>query len=94
MNEAIPPVIQSSDTKLRAALADILALSEQRVAGFDEDTELFGALPELDSQAVAGLLTEIEDSFDIVIEDDEVDGDMLETYGALLRFVMDKRAGR
>ena len=56
------------------------------------DTGLFGHLPELDSMAVAGLLTEIEDRLGIVIEDDEVDGEMLETYGALLGFVEAKRA--
>ena len=36
--------------------------------------------------AVAGLLTEIEDRLGIIIEDDEVDGEMLETYGGLLAF--------
>ena len=41
--------------------------------------------------AVAGLLTEIEDRLGIVIEDDEVDGEMLESYGALKRFVEAKR---
>ena len=41
--------------------------------------------------AVAGLLTEVEDRLGIVIEDDEVDGEMLETYGALLAFVRAKR---
>jgi len=41
--------------------------------------------------AVAGLLTEIEDRLGIIIEDDEVDGEMLESYGALLRFVEAKR---
>jgi acyl carrier protein len=53
---------------------------------------LFGTLPELDSMAVAGLLTEIEDRLDIVIDDDEVDGELLETYGNLLAFVTAKRA--
>ena len=52
-----------------------------------------GDLPELDSMAVAGLLTEIEDRLDIVIEDDEVDGDLLADYGSLLRFVEMKRSG-
>ena len=40
--------------------------------------------------AVAGLLTEIEDRLDIVIEDDEVDGDLLADYGSLLAFVETK----
>jgi acyl carrier protein len=54
---------------------------------------LFGALPELDSLAVAGVLTEIEDRLGILIEDDEVDGEMLETFGALTRFAADKALG-
>jgi hypothetical protein len=39
---------------------------------------------------VAGLLTELEDRLGILIEDDEVDGDMLATYGALLAFARGK----
>ena len=31
-------------------------------------------------------LTEMEDRMNIVIEDDDVDGEMLETYGGLLAF--------
>ena len=42
--------------------------------------------------AVAGLLTEIEDRLGIVVEDDEVDGDLLADYGSLLAFVEAKRA--
>lgn len=91
MCEAYPSEVIATDPLLRAILADVLALLPERVATFDADTELFGALPELDSQAVAGLLTEIEDRCDIIIEDEDVDGEMLETYGALLAFVRDKR---
>jgi acyl carrier protein len=40
--------------------------------------------------AVAGVLTELEDRIGILIEDDEVDGDMLETFGALTDFVRAK----
>ena len=80
-----------TDATLREVLRDVLGLSAQRVAALDADTGLFGHLPELDSMAVAGLLTEVEDRLGIVIEDDEVDGEMLETYGALKRFVEAKR---
>ena len=76
-----------TDTILRQVLQDVLGLSHRRVAAFDANTGLFGHLPELDSMAVAGLLTEVEDRLGIIIEDDEVDGEMLETYGALLAFV-------
>ncbi|MXP09217.1 acyl carrier protein [Pseudoblastomonas halimionae] len=78
------------DTRLRAVLADVLGLDAERVAAFDADTGLFGHLPELDSQAVATLLTEIEDRFGIVIDDEDVDGEMLETYGGLRSFVRAK----
>ena len=78
------------DLTLRAVLRDVLGLSRQRVAGFSESTPLFGALPEFDSMAVAGLLTELEERLGITIEDDEVDADMLETYGALLTFAKAK----
>jgi len=75
---------------VRAALASALGLSDERVAGFTDDTPLFGALPELDSMAVAAVLTELEDRLGIVIEDDEVDGEMLESFGALTRFAAAK----
>ena len=80
-----------TDDQLRVILADVLGLPRERVDGFTDDTGLFGELPELDSMAVAGLLTEIEDRLSIVIDDDEVDGDLLGTYGALSRFVEAKR---
>lgn len=80
------------DTKLRAILCDVLGLDADRVAGFDADTGLFGHIPELDSMAVAGLLTEMEDRLDILIDDEDVDGEMLETFGGLLAFAEGKAA--
>ena len=78
------------DKTLRSVLIDVLGLPESRVAGFDESTPLFGALPEFDSMAVAGLLTELEERLGILIEDHEVDADMMETFGALLTFARAK----
>jgi acyl carrier protein len=78
------PARSTIDQTLRAILRDVLGLSEARAADLTPESGLFGHLPELDSQAVADLLTEMEDRFDIVIEDDEIDGDHLETYGGLL----------
>ena len=78
------------DAAVRGVLRDVLGIPATRVAAFDADTELFGALPELDSMAVAGLLTELEDRLGIMIDDDEVDGDMLATFGALVAFAESK----
>ncbi len=75
---------------LRGLLADVLGLPESRVAGFTGATELFGALPELDSMAVATLLTEMEERLGVTIEDDEVEAEDFMTYGRLLAFVRRK----
>ena len=78
------------EATLRAVLSDVLGLDAARVAGFNETTPLFGALPEFDSLAVAGLLTELEERLGILIEDHEVDADMMETFGSLLTFAKAK----
>jgi acyl carrier protein len=81
-----------TDQLLRSILTDVLGLKPQQADGFTTDTGLFGHLPELDSMAVAGLLTEMEDRLDIMIEDDEIDGELLESFGSLLAFAEAKRA--
>lgn len=86
----IPEGTSEIEATVRAVLVDVLALSPERAATFTADTALFGALPELDSMAVAGVLTELEDRLGIMIDDDEVDGEMLETFGALVTFAAGK----
>ena len=74
------------EAALRALLADVLAMAPARVAGFDGDTALFGALPEFDSMAVATFLTAFEELFHVVVEDDDVEADDFATFGSLLAF--------
>src|SRR3546814_9754301 len=64
------------DATLRALLADVLGLGEARAAALAADSGLFGELPEFDSMAVATVLTEMEDRLGILIDDDEVDGEI------------------
>ena len=78
------------DKTLRAVLVDVLGLAPERVAALTEASPLFGALPEFDSMAVVGLLTELEERLGILIEDHDVDADMLQTYGSLLTFTRAK----
>lgn len=80
------------EDKIRTLLCDVLGISAERAALFDDQTGLFGSLPELDSMAVAGLLTELEDRLGIIVEDDEVDGEMIETFGNLVAFAKRKLA--
>ena len=78
------------DGVVRGVLRDVLGLSQARVDGFTDDTALFGMLPELDSMAVAGLLTEMEERLNIIIEDDDIDGDTFESFGSLVEFARGK----
>jgi acyl carrier protein len=78
------------EATVRSTLVDLLGIAADRAATFDENTPLFGALPELDSMAVATLLTELEDRLGITIDDDEVDVEMFETFGSLVRFAAGK----
>lgn len=75
------------DPTLRALLAETLGFSPERVATFSPETELFGALPEFDSLAVANLLTGIEERFAVLIEDSDVEAEDFLTFGALKAFV-------
>ncbi len=72
---------------IRSLLSDVLGIAQDRAATFTDTTELFGSLPELDSMAVANLLAELEDRMGIIVEADEVDCDMLGTFGGLVDFV-------
>lgn len=78
------------DTALRELMTSVLGVGPERVIDFTDDTELFGALPELDSMAVAQLLTAMEDRLNILIDDDDIDGDVFADFGSLKRFAVAK----
>ena len=85
----------ASDTlvaDLSAVLGEALSLSADVTATLTRDTGLFGNLPELDSMAVATVLTALEDRFHILIDDDEVSGELFESVGTLADFVAAKLA--
>lgn len=67
-------------------LDDTLSL-KGRAHFFELDTPLLGALPELDSMAVAGVLTAIEDTFGIAIDDEDIDGQAFATVGSLVHWL-------
>ena len=72
-----------------AVLDDVLSL-KGRSAAFGDDMRLLGGVPELDSMAVANLLTALEERFGFTIEDDEIDGSTFETVGSLVGYVREK----
>ena len=72
------------EATVRSLLVDVLGLASSRVAKFDDESELFGALPEFDSMAVATLLTEMEERLGILIEDEDVEAEDLMSFGRLV----------
>jgi acyl carrier protein len=84
-------MMDQSETILRAIMADVLGLGTARAAALTDESELFGALPEFDSMAVGIVLTELEDRLGILIDDDEVDGELFATFGSLLAFCRAKQ---
>lgn len=74
-----------------ALIDEVLSLGG-RAASFNLDTALLGAVPELDSMAVVGLINMMEERFGFVVEDDEIDGSAFATVGSLVQFVEGKLA--
>jgi acyl carrier protein len=75
------------------ALLDELLSLNGRTSAFTRDTPLLGAIPELDSMAVVGLITGMEERFGFIADDDEIDGATFATVGSLIEFVEAKLAG-
>lgn len=67
-------------------LDEVLSLNG-RTSTFSRQTPLLGAIPELDSMAVVSLITGLESHFEIVVDDDDIDGSTFATVGSLVDFV-------
>ncbi|OQW87952.1 MAG: acyl carrier protein [Rhodoferax ferrireducens] len=81
----------SIETDVLRILDSVLSL-QGRSASLRRDTPLLGALPELDSMAVLGIITALEERFAFVIHDDEIDSAVFATLGSLIDFVTGKLA--
>lgn len=69
------------------SVLDHVLVLHGRALTFTAATPLLGALPELDSMAVASLLTALEEHFGFIVHDDEVEGALFATVGSLTKFV-------
>lgn len=72
-----------------AILDEVLSLGG-RANAFTLDTPLLGAVPELDSMAVVGLINSLEERFGFTVEDDEIDGSAFACVGSMVAFVEGK----
>ena len=85
-----------TDFKLAGIERQVLAVVDEalglegRTLAFQSDTPLLGALPELDSMAVVGVLNLLEERFGFIIGDDEIDGSTFATVETLVTFVKGK----
>ena len=77
--------------ELLNVLDEVLSLGG-RAQQFNVDTQLLGAVPELDSMAVVSLITRLEEHFDITVDDDDLNADTFATVGALVDFLTAKLA--
>ncbi len=75
--------------QVRLILGDALGLGQLRL---DEHAPLLGAVPELDSMAVAGVIAALEQHFGIEVHDDEISAQHFATLGSLSAFVCGKLA--
>jgi acyl carrier protein len=77
--------------EVKRVLDEVLNLGG-RSSQFTRETNLLGAVPQLDSMAVVTLIATLEQHFGIVVEDEDIDGDTFGTVGSLADFVKGKIA--
>ncbi|MBV9461651.1 MAG: acyl carrier protein [Bradyrhizobium sp.] len=78
---------------VKAVIVETLGI-ENRAGALKMSTPLFGSMPELDSFAVVELITVLEERFEFQIEGDEFTGEIFETVGSLVEFVVKKTSHR
>jgi acyl carrier protein len=54
------------------------------------ETPILGAIPEMDSMSVIGILASLEEQYGIMVDDDEISADVFATVGSLTAFVESK----
>ncbi len=57
---------------------------------WQSDTELFGAIAEFDSMALVSLIGEIEEYFDITLDDDDISADNFASVASLTQLIVER----
>jgi acyl carrier protein len=66
---------------------------ESDITLLNSATPLLGNLAELDSIGVVNVITLIEEQLNCIIEDDEINAEVFETFGSLVSFIQSKQSG-
>ena len=77
------------EKQVLAVLDEVLSLDGAGTA-LRTTSPLLGAIPELDSIAIVGVITALEERFGFVAADDELDASVFATVGSLASFVANK----
>lgn len=77
----------AEQTTVLNILAEALSISAGKL-GVNDD--LMGAIPEFDSMAVVNILTQLENHYGFMIDDDEIDAEVFTTVASLIEFVEQK----
>ena len=78
--------------EVKSLIGETLGIEDRRLDSMDESTRLLGSIPELDSLAVAELLTAIEARFSFEMDNADITADLFETVGTLVEYVKRKSA--
>jgi len=82
------------DQKNEQTTAQIITILMAIIPGYDNDfwsaeTELFGAIAEFDSMAIVTLIGEIEEQFDIELDDDDISAENFATISSLAELILE-----
>ena len=87
------PALTSAEAPPLSEISELLAASLGLPAdaiSAQAETRILGAMPEMDSMSVVAVLLSLEEAYDIVVHDDEVNAAIFETLGSLTAFVTAK----
>ncbi len=77
--------------EVREILKTTLQIGD-RADELESTTPLLGNIPELDSMAVVMVVTPLEENFDFIVDDDDMNAETFETFGSLCEFVKENAA--
>jgi len=85
---------QATEKNLEQTTAQLIKLLISIIPNYDEnfwnaDTELFGAIAEFDSMALVTLIGEIEEFFDVDLDDDDISAENFASVASLTELVLE-----
>jgi acyl carrier protein len=85
---------QTTKHSREQTIAQLIKLLVTIIPNYDEsfwnvETELFGAIAEFDSMALVTLIGEIEESFDIDLDDDDISAENFSSVASLTELVLE-----